>query len=65
MREIEVIMDISRLTMTTNPMNLMNTVNLSVLSMNLDTIEVTGAAMIKMMEQSVHPELGQTIDIKL
>ena len=65
MREIEVIMDISRLTMTTPPMNLMNTVNLSVLSMNLDTIEETGTAMIKMMEQSVHPELGQTIDIKL
>lgn len=31
----------------------------------MDTAEVQGAALIKMMEQSVTPNLGKSIDVKL
>lgn len=58
-------MDIAALSMGLSQANLMSSVNLSVLSMSMDTVEEAGDAMIKMMEQSVTPELGQTIDIKL
>lgn len=58
-------MDISALSASTTSMDLCTAVSASVLSMNLDTVEEAGAAMIKMMEQSVNPELGQNIDIKL
>jgi hypothetical protein len=37
----------------------------AVLAKNLDTIEQAGASMIKMMEQSVQPNLGQNIDSKI
>lgn len=39
-------------------------VSLAVLAKSLDTIEIAGQNMIKMMEQSVQPNLGQHIDIK-
>ena len=58
-------MDIAALSMRLSQANLMSSVNLSVLSMSMDTVEEAGDAMIKMMEQSVTPELGQSIDIKL
>lgn len=58
-------MDIAALSMAQSQANLMSAVNVSVLSMSLDSIEESGASMIKMMEQSVNPELGQSIDIKL
>lgn len=34
----------------------------AILSKNLDTMEEMGDSMIKMMEQSVYPHLGQNID---
>lgn len=46
-------------------LNLKTDVDTAVLSMSLDTIEVAGENLIKMMEQSVNPNLGQNIDIKL
>jgi len=46
-------------------LNLKTEVDTAVLSMSLDTIEVAGENLIKMMEQSVSPNLGQNIDIKL
>jgi len=33
--------------------------------MNLDAVEASGDSFAKMMEQSVTPNLGQSIDIKL
>lgn len=58
-------MKITGLTAQTNqPVN-STTVGLAVLSKNLDTIEQAGQNMIKMMEQSVQPNLGNTIDLKL
>ncbi|CUH93708.1 YjfB family protein [Herbinix luporum] len=38
-------------------------VGVAVLAKNLDTVEELGQSMIKMMEQSVAPYLGQNIDI--
>ncbi|HWT75157.1 MAG TPA: YjfB family protein [Mobilitalea sp.] len=40
-------------------------VSIAVLSKNLDMIEQAGQSMIKMMEQSVQPGLGQNIDLKI
>lgn len=37
----------------------------AVLAKTLETLEVQGAAVIKMMEKSVQPHLGQSIDIRL
>lgn len=41
------------------------TVGTAVLAKSLDTIEQVGDSMIKMMEQSVNPNLGQHIDIRV
>jgi hypothetical protein len=51
-------------TSTNQPVNSI-TVGVAVLAKNLDTIEQAGQGMIKMMEQSVAPNLGQNIDMKL
>lgn len=53
-----------------NPISIISTANsidigVAVLAKNLDTIEELGQSMIKMMEQSVAPHLGQNIDISL
>ena len=37
----------------------------SVLSKSMDMIDVMGEGMLKIMEASVNPNLGQNIDIKL
>lgn len=44
---------------------LITEISLGMLNKNLDTIETLGTAMIQMMEQSVSPNIGQNIDIKL
>ena len=38
-------------------------VSTAVLSQSLDANQEMGAAMVKMMEQSVNPELGRNIDV--
>ena len=58
-------MDIAALSMATSQANLMTQVNTAVLSMNMDMLEQTSEGMIKMMEQSVQPHLGQAIDIQI
>ena len=40
-------------------------IGMAVLSKSLDTIDVTGQNMIKMMEQSVNPNLGANIDTRV
>ena len=42
-----------------------NAITLAVLNKNMKSIEKTGQNMIRMMEQSVQPNLGQNIDIKV
>ncbi len=54
---------ISTLSMMANTASLQNTVSTAVLSMGLDDFEVMSEQMIKMMEQSVTPHLGQHFDM--
>lgn len=58
-------MNISGLPAQTNQPVDSVTVGIAVLAKNLDTIEKAGQGMIKMMEQSVQPDLGQNIDYKV
>ena len=56
-------MDIPALSIAMSQMNITNQYNVAMLSKTLDTIEQSGDMMIKLMEQSVTPHLGQHIDI--
>lgn len=58
-------MDIGMLSPALSQGQLITEVSLGMLNKNLDTIETLGTAMIQMMEQSVNPNIGQNIDIKL
>lgn len=58
-------MDITALSTSLSQSNLMNQVSTSVLKLSMDTAEQSMAGMIKMMETSVNPELGTTIDIRI
>lgn len=56
-------MDIPTLSVAMSQANTANQYNIAMLAKTLDTVEESGAMMIKMMEQSVNPHLGQNIDI--
>ena len=58
-----IFMDIPTLSVAMSQANIVNQYNIAVLAKTLDTVEESGAMMIKMMEQSVNPHLGQNIDI--
>lgn len=58
-------MDIAALSIASSQANIMTQVNTTVLAMNLDTIEQAGENMVKLLEQSVTPYLGQNIDISI
>ncbi|MCR4923116.1 MAG: YjfB family protein [Lachnospiraceae bacterium] len=58
-------MDIPALSMAMSQANVLNQVGTAVLSQSLDTFEGEAADMVKMLEQSVTPELGGNIDIRL
>jgi len=60
-----VLMDVALTSMALSQSQLMTNVSIAVLKNSLDTVEVSADSMIKMMEQSVAPNVGQTIDIKL
>ncbi|MBU5334677.1 MAG: YjfB family protein [Anaerocolumna aminovalerica] len=58
-------MDVALASMALSQSQLMTNVSIAVLKNSMDTVEVSADSMIKMMEQSVTPNVGQTIDIKL
>lgn len=58
-------MDITSLSTALSTTQLQNDVGVLMLGKQLDTIEVMGDSMIKMMEQSVNPHLGANIDISI
>jgi hypothetical protein len=58
-------MDIAAASMMISASQLSLNVSTALLSKNLDTAEVLGDSLIQMMEQSVNPNIGQHIDIKL
>ena len=55
-------MDIASLSMAMSASNVNSDVGIAVLGKNLDTLKQAGDGMLKMMESSVTPNLGQNID---
>lgn len=58
-------MDIPMLSTMMHQQQTMDSINIAVLSQSLDTMEQSGEAFTKMLEQSVTPNLGQSIDISI
>ncbi len=58
-------MNIPALSIAMSQMEVTTEYNVAMLSKTLDTMEQSGAMMIKLMEQSVTPHLGQNIDISV
>ena len=58
-------MDIPQMSMALSQTSLMNNVNIALLSKSLDANKEMGDNMVKMMEQSVTPNLGQSLDISV
>ena len=56
-------MDIPAMATSMTQTQIMTDVNVAVLAKSLSSIETLGNSMIKMMEQSVSPNLGGNIDI--
>lgn len=55
-------MDITSLSAAVSTSNVNTDIGVAVLGKNLDTLKQTGDGMLKMMEASVTPNLGQNID---
>lgn len=58
-------MDIAALSVQASALKASDMVSVAVFKKTLETIEGSGENMIKMMEQSVTPNLGQNIDIRV
>ncbi len=58
-------MDIAALATNMKTAELQNKVGVALLGKSLDTMEDMGEGMVKMMESSVTPELGQNIDVRV
>ncbi|OHW61569.1 hypothetical protein EUAN_20070 [Andreesenia angusta] len=58
-------MDIAALSMGLSQMKLANEVGASVMKLAMDTAKDQSAELTKMMEMSVNPHIGGSIDIKL
>ena len=56
-------MDIAGLSTAMSQQQIMTNIGVAVLSQSLSTVEQAGDSMVKMMEQSVAPNLGQNIDV--
>ena len=58
-------MDIASYSMANATNNLMQSVGVSMLSKTLDSQEMQGDTLAKMMEMSVNPNVGANIEIRL
>lgn len=58
-------MDIAAMSMGLSQMKLANEVGTSVLKMAMDNSEVQAEGLNRMMEQSVNPHIGSSVDMKL
>lgn len=58
-------MDIAEISLANVQASAMNAVGFAVLDMSMEAVEETGDSMVKMMEQSVYPYLGQNIDVSV
>ncbi|MCJ1909789.1 YjfB family protein [Planococcus ruber] len=57
-------MDISALSMALSQINVRQEASISVMKKSMDQVESNGESVIKMLEQSVQPHLGGSIDLK-
>lgn len=58
-------MDSSALSSLANSVSASNAIQIAVLSKTMDTFEDSGADMVRMLEASVTPYLGQNIDVSV
>ena len=58
-------MDIAALSMQASALQASDMVSVAVFKKTLETMEGTEESLIKMMEQSVNPNLGQNIDLRV
>lgn len=59
------VMDIASLSMQASALQTSDMVSVAVFKKTMDTTLSTSESMIKMMEQSVNPNLGQNIDLRV
>ncbi|UJF28472.1 YjfB family protein [Planococcus sp. 107-1] len=57
-------MDIAALSMALSQMNVRQEASISVMKKSMDQAEVSGESVVKMLEQSVQPHLGGSVDLK-
>lgn len=55
----------SNLTLAVSDTGSMNAIDMAMLRKSLDTVEMSGSMITQMMEQSVNPNIGANIDIRL
>ena len=55
----------SNITLAVSNTGSMNAIDMAMLRKSLDTVETSGAMLTQMMEQSVNPNVGANIDIRL
>ena len=55
----------SNLTLAVSDTGSMNAIDMAMLKKSLDAVETNGAMITQMMEQSVNPNIGANIDIRL
>ncbi len=58
-------MTISSFPIVTDPTIASASIGTAVMAKSLDSAEVAGQSMIQMMEQSVNPNIGQNIDLRV
>lgn len=57
-------MDIAALSMALSQMNIRQEATVSVMKKSMDQVESNGDSVVKMLEQSVQPHMGGSVDIK-
>lgn len=57
-------MDITALSMALSQMNVRQEASISVMKNSMDQAEVNSESVVKMLEQSVQPHLGGSVDLK-
>ena len=58
-------MNIPALSVATSQMNLQSDIGVAMLDKSLESLEDAGAGMVKLMEQSVTPNLGGNFDMQV
>lgn len=58
-------MDIAALSMALSQMNVRQEASVFVMKNSMDQAEVNGDSVVKMLEQSVQPHIGGSVDLKI